>query len=117
MSDLDDAIREHLELKRLRGGDPGEVARLEHEAFGDSSREAAAAIAAEHEPQLHAVPEPAHFDDPRDHWDAPASSVTHLPHRAGSYADLPLDAGEEPQEFRIEDELGWADPIASRRLA
>lgn len=31
---LDDAIREHLELKRLRGADPGLVAREEHDAFG-----------------------------------------------------------------------------------
>jgi len=30
---LDDAIRDHLELKRLRGADPGEVAREEHEAL------------------------------------------------------------------------------------
>jgi hypothetical protein len=33
---LDDAIREHLELKRLRGADPGEVARQEHEVLGVS---------------------------------------------------------------------------------
>jgi hypothetical protein len=37
---LDDAIREHLELKRLRGADPGEVAREQKEAldpsFGDN---------------------------------------------------------------------------------
>jgi hypothetical protein len=31
---LDDAIKEHLELKRRHGADPGEVARLEHEALG-----------------------------------------------------------------------------------
>jgi hypothetical protein len=31
---LDDAIREHLELKRLRGADPGGVARQEQEALG-----------------------------------------------------------------------------------
>ena len=31
---LDDAIREHLELKRLRGADPGLVSREENEAFG-----------------------------------------------------------------------------------
>jgi hypothetical protein len=30
---LDEAIREHLELKRLRGADPGEVAREEREAL------------------------------------------------------------------------------------
>ena len=31
---LDDAIREHLELKRLRGADPSEVARDERAALG-----------------------------------------------------------------------------------
>src|SRR3954451_19251601 len=35
---LDDAIREHLELKRRHGGDPGEVARQENEALGESRR-------------------------------------------------------------------------------
>jgi hypothetical protein len=31
---LDDAIREHLELKRVRGADPGEVIRQERELLG-----------------------------------------------------------------------------------
>ena len=31
---LDDAIREHLELKRQHGGDPSEIERQEREAFG-----------------------------------------------------------------------------------
>jgi hypothetical protein len=35
---LDDAIREHLELKRRRGADPGEVERQEHEVLGDTPR-------------------------------------------------------------------------------
>src|SRR3954451_19688967 len=35
---LDDAIREHLELKRAHGADPGEVAQLEREAFGPARR-------------------------------------------------------------------------------
>jgi hypothetical protein len=30
---LDDAIREHLDLKRRNGGDPGEIARKENEAL------------------------------------------------------------------------------------
>jgi hypothetical protein len=34
---LDDAIREHLELKRRRGADPVEVAREQHEALDPSS--------------------------------------------------------------------------------
>lgn len=37
---LDDAIREHLELKRLRGADPGEVARAENDALGPVRPEA-----------------------------------------------------------------------------
>ena len=32
---LDDAIREHLELKRRRGADPGEVAREQRDALDD----------------------------------------------------------------------------------
>jgi len=35
---LDDAIREHLELKRLRGADPGDVAREERDALGGVGR-------------------------------------------------------------------------------
>ena len=31
---LDDAIREHLALKRRLGADPADVERLEREAFG-----------------------------------------------------------------------------------
>jgi hypothetical protein len=38
---LDDAIREHLELKRVRGADPGEVIRQEREALGASVRQEA----------------------------------------------------------------------------
>jgi hypothetical protein len=39
---LDDAIREHLELKRRRGADPGEVAREQREALDVIGGEAAA---------------------------------------------------------------------------
>jgi hypothetical protein len=35
---LDDAIREHLELKRQHGADPEEVARQEREALGPGQR-------------------------------------------------------------------------------
>lgn len=38
MSILDDAIREHLELKRAHGADESEVKKLEDEAFGPSQR-------------------------------------------------------------------------------
>jgi hypothetical protein len=51
---LDDAIREHLELKRLRGADPGEVARAEQDALGPVRREEEAAQD-DHEPSETAV--------------------------------------------------------------
>src|SRR4051794_314751 len=35
---LDDAIREHLELKRKHGADPEDVARQERDAFGPGQR-------------------------------------------------------------------------------
>ncbi len=47
---LDDAIREHLELKRRRGADPEEVAREQHEALDPIDRTAAAVAAHDDEP-------------------------------------------------------------------
>jgi hypothetical protein len=47
---LDEAIRDHLELKRRHGADPGEIARIEHEALGPARREPAAATAPVEEP-------------------------------------------------------------------
>ena len=48
---LDDAIRQHLELKRRRGADPSEVERLEREALGPVRR-------APHDPGDYAMKEP-----------------------------------------------------------
>jgi hypothetical protein len=52
---LDDAIREHLELKRRHGADPGEVARQESEALGPARR---AAEMAQAQPEVEHEPEP-----------------------------------------------------------
>jgi len=72
---LDDAIREHLDLKRRRGADPAEVARLEQEALGPVRREPAAAEDAPVAPAAdtplaaegHHEPEPAHDPVPEPH--------------------------------------------------
>src|SRR4051794_1878180 len=60
---LDDAIREHLELKRKHGANPEDVARQEQEALGPGKRnefaqpeEEPAAVVAEPEPDVE--PEP-----------------------------------------------------------
>jgi hypothetical protein len=48
---LDDAIREHLELKRRHGADPGEVERQEHEALGSPPEAEPDETAPEPEPE------------------------------------------------------------------
>jgi len=59
---LDDAIREHLELKRQHGGDPDEITRQEREALGaarkaEFAKTADADEAADERPELEAEPE------------------------------------------------------------
>jgi hypothetical protein len=44
---LDDAIREHLDLKRRRGADPAEVERAEREALGPVRRDREGPVASE----------------------------------------------------------------------
>jgi hypothetical protein len=100
---LDDAIREHLELKRRRGADPSEIAREETEALGPVRREAR--------------------DDEEPHASAPAagSYADHEPaapdEPAAAYDDEPLD--DEHEDDRDRPHLGdaptthdrpWAEP-------
>jgi hypothetical protein len=59
MSILDDAIREHLELKRQHGADEAEVKRLEDEAFGPPGRPEEPDPTAEAPTEFMATPEAA----------------------------------------------------------
>jgi hypothetical protein len=83
---LDDAIREHLELKRRRGASDDEVSSQEHEAFGAGAVApaepvaevpAAAAPVAEPEPDAapDAEPEPAAPPEPVAPVAEPAAAV------------------------------------------
>jgi hypothetical protein len=80
---LDDAIREHLDLKRSRGADPSEIAKEEADALGPVRRDAAEeelvddAVPAEH--GSYADHEPAGLDEP-----------------AVAYDDEPLVYDDEP---------------------
>ena len=56
---LDDAIKEHLELKRRRGADAEEVARLEQEALGPPQRGEFAGALAPAAPRSSSAPMPA----------------------------------------------------------
>jgi len=107
MSDLDQAIREHLALKRLHGADPGEVARQEREAFGEPSPERAAEFAAAYSPEVYAgfaahVPaQPEEKPRLREKHAVPTNEYA----RANLLASL--EGGEATQEYTIEDQLGW----------
>jgi hypothetical protein len=80
---LDDAIKEHLELKRRHGADPGEVARLEHEALGPARRDPAPAAVDE---PVAAAPAAApvadddlFIDDADEHDEVPAEERLEAP--------------------------------------
>jgi hypothetical protein len=60
---LDDAIREHLELKRQHGADPQEVARQEQEALGPATRRAEFAQQADDDEPAHGTDELGPDDD------------------------------------------------------
>jgi hypothetical protein len=86
---LDDAIREHLDLKRRRGADPSEIEREEAEALGPVRREApeeeppgsvAAGSYADHEPAALDEPAVAYDAEPLD--DDPAADERDRPHLA-----------------------------------
>jgi hypothetical protein len=66
---LDDAIREHLDLKRRRGADPTEIERAEREALGPVRRgpELTGEDAAPAEPA--AEPEAAYPPAPAEEWE------------------------------------------------
>ena len=89
MSDLDDAIREHLELKRRRGADPAEVAREEQEALAPVTRSHRVVAPEPHEP-------------------APESEVAVTGNGDAHHHDDPAEpaGGEDPgdatQEFRVD---------------
>jgi hypothetical protein len=111
---LDDAIREHLELKRQHGGDPSEIERQEREAFGAGGRTASPREddGAPEEPAIEGSPgaEPAlaaeapgfgdaELDDPRAAAAAPHDEMA--PGDAGG----PSDEGTPPADPRGEEEI------------
>jgi hypothetical protein len=93
---LDDAIREHLELKRLKGVDPGEVAREEQDALGPVRRGG------------EAEPDRSSNEDRESSRDAEESSVSSFEPFPAS--DTP-SAGQETIELNMEAELAaTSDP-------
>jgi hypothetical protein len=122
---LDDAIREHLELKRQHGADPTEVEQQEREALGAQQRAEFAATPGEpgDEPPVE-TPEPPPPEEPAaaeepDRDELPAdepAGVAEVPERgqeaaAPGYDEDPwLD--EEPDEVPADESLSRPEPGA-----
>jgi hypothetical protein len=133
MGMLDDAIREHLELKRLRGADPGEVARDEHEALGPiSDEDADAPVAPDEAGTASAGPEveQASWSDERPTSPAAAGSPlsdetaeidmyavlgseARSPGSRGAEGRAQLDSESSRAVGTDEDSLEWEMPAAS----
>jgi hypothetical protein len=119
---LDDAIREHLELKRRHGADPDEVARQEREALGAPRRgefaqpegaaaETAVDVAPEAAPDF--APEPpvdideAALDDagPEEQPERPAAEAP--PEPAAPPLDVPTEEHPPPEPPAGTEEDPW----------
>jgi hypothetical protein len=88
MGDLDEAIREHLDLKRRRGADPAEVAREEQEALSPVTRG-------------HAVVTPQALEQAGEPGDDAARNGDAQPHAEAAAPPQDEDLGDATQEFRV----------------
>src|SRR5579864_447333 len=100
MSDLEDAIRDHLELKRRRGADPAEVAREEHDALAPVTRSHRVVVAP-----------PAHAEEERDAHEFVVPSAVSGSEPTGRIeirrADDVREDEDATQEFRVELNGTW----------
>jgi len=99
---LDEAIKEHLELKRRHGADPGEVARLEHEALGPARRDPAPAAIVDEPVAVEAVAEPVAPDDP--YLEDDVAAYDEVPAEERLEAPIHHVAPEEPEPEVVEPE-------------
>jgi hypothetical protein len=97
---LDDAIREHLDLKRRRGADPDEVAREQREALNAAAERQVASIEEDGGNPAEATPVDTAIDSPESDGDAAStmdhvggedSSVLRTSHAAGAGETAELD--------------------------
>lgn len=116
---LDDAIRQHLELKRRHGADPDEVARQEQEALGAARRAEFAPTPdedearlgehedelAETEPPVAEVPEPGHETGAPGYDEDPWLEEEPAPPEEGpgAVAASDVQAGQDPGDDVLEE--------------
>jgi hypothetical protein len=90
---LDDAIREHLELKRQHGADPNEVSRQEREALGAARRAEFAKSANADEPAEAETAEPEVAEAPEPAAEAPVDEPVAAEPQATEPGPEPEPAG------------------------
>ncbi len=97
---LDEAIREHLDLKRARGADPAEIERLEREALGPVRREPPIG-SVQAEPELDPIGDygaGAYDDDLPDGDDAPDDATVEPPQPRRRFLRRNRGAAPAPEE-------------------
>jgi hypothetical protein len=102
---LDDAIREHLDLKRRRGADPTEVERLEQEALGPVRRpgQPSEDVVFEDEVLDHQNGEATVFDDHGGEA-YPETEVAHPQEpSSGEPVERPPVFDQEPEPFPVDE--------------
>jgi len=116
---LDDAIREHLELKRRRGADPGEVARAEQEALAPVPREPSAVLdpgQQEYEEHQHAEPDREGAPQRATDFSSIGEETAEIDMREVLAAGYDPPAGEDPSHAAPEeDSLEWEMPGREER--
>jgi hypothetical protein len=96
---LDDAIKQHLELKRRRGADPGEIKREEDEALGKALRAKRAAAADEAAAgDAAAEPDGAEAQDEPTAVETTPDSTVHQPTEAFDPAEVAEALGQMPAD-------------------
>jgi len=125
---LDDAIREHLELKRRHGADPSEVERQEHEALGPARRSAAPATDTAYAED---DPDALYDDDEVEYDDEPVASAPaaepevpvapagdrERPERNERFEREPSDDAEVVEDFEPVEEDDLEPPPSTDRVA
>ena len=108
---LEDAIRDHLELKRRRGADPAELLRQEREAFG-SEEELVAQPQLEDQsgPELdHAASPPEEV--PEEHEELPATETIELA-ISRAEEEPPLEVPSDAEHTPVDDPEAPEPPAA-----
>jgi hypothetical protein len=104
---LDDAIREHLDLKRRRGADPGEVAREQREALTPVPREGSTGVDEDAELATEAPPADASVDG--DGADGAGAAEEDLVDAAQPREAIDAATAGETAELDMQSVLGETD--------